>query len=111
MSESDSSSVGTPPSQTQICAQCRLPPPTGFVTRAAHGHLEAVCRRCFLVHEIGTLAAGLTVGDAAHSQIEGHLESAYQVARAAYESQLAHQSQAISRAILALVHNATESES
>ena len=75
-----------PPQPVAVCGLCLVPADReGLVQCAAEGSLLSVCRRCFLLKQIGELSAGLPQDDAAVAAVEDGLRTLYDLVRSRAE--------------------------
>ena len=78
-----------------VCGRCsEVAAPGELVTLAVRGELAAVCQRCFLLEEIGSLSAILPLDDHLRVSVEECLRALYEVvlarAQEAAEERLRH---------------------
>ena len=63
-----------------LCGRCgEAVAPGELVTLASQGVLAAVCQRCFLLEQIGSLAGSLPRGDATRDLVEEGLRTLYEI--------------------------------
>ena len=86
--------MATARSAQPICGRCGETAGAGeLVTLAVRGELVAVCSRCFLLEEVGSLTSSLPAGDSTRSLVEEGLRALYEVVLARAREEAARQFQ------------------